>query len=54
MNVQLIEVCVLKMQKSDVNENMHKKLISKRGIFLCKETVVFVYNATSEEDSVRE
>jgi hypothetical protein len=54
MNVQFIEVCVLKMQKSEVNESVHKKLVSKRGIFMCKETVIFAYNANFEEDSVRE
>jgi len=54
MNVQFIEVCVLKMQKSEVNESVHKKLVSKRGIFVCKETVIFAYNANFEGDSVRE
>jgi len=54
MNVQFFEVYVLKMQKSEVNEIVHKKLVSKRGIFECKGTVVFAYNANFDEDSVRE
>jgi len=33
MNVQFIEVCVLKMEKSEVNESVHKKLVSKGGDF---------------------
>jgi hypothetical protein len=54
MNVQFIEICVLQMERSEVNESMHKKLVSKRGIFVFKGTVVFAYIANFEEVSVRE
>jgi hypothetical protein len=42
------------MKKSEVNQSVHKKLVSKRGIFVFKRTVVFACIANFEEDSVRE